>query len=297
MPGGLSVVIPFVNSIDDVSGALGALAAERNDVEIEALVVERLGESAGSEVRRRFPWATVVSVESNSTIPQMRAIAFRQALHESVAVIEDHVIVPRGWARALLAEQTEQSPVVGGAVVNLADGRLVDRAAFLCEYSHCLPPIAEGQVSWLTGNNVVYPKRLLERFREVVESGGWENRLHDAFRAAGIPLVCRPGITVGHKMHYSVGLYASQRYLYSRSYAGARSDGLSLAKRIAYAVATPALPALLMARLVSRVRERPQYRGDLVRSLPLISLFVVAWAAGELVGYLLGPGRSLSKVR
>jgi hypothetical protein len=36
--------------------------------------------------------------------------------------------------------------------------------------------------------------------------------------------------------------------------------------------------------------------GQLVKSIPLISLFVLSWGAGEVVGYVLGPGDSLSKV-
>jgi hypothetical protein len=294
---GLSVVIPFVNGLKDIESTLRALGDQRDDVDLEALVVERVGEPERSTVRRDFPWARVISVPAESTIPAMRAIAFEAATRESVAVIEDHVVVPRGWARALCDAQGATAPVVGGAVVNAAEERLVDRAAFLCEYSHCLPPIPAGNVGWLTGNNVVYPRTLLEKYRAVVQSGGWENRLHDAFRADGIPLTCRPEILIGHKMHYTVGLYTSQRYLYSRSYAGARSHGLSFAKRLAYAAATPALPALLLARLAGRVKANPVQRNVLIQSLPLIVLFVVAWAAGEFIGYVFGPGRSLSKVR
>jgi hypothetical protein len=33
-----------------------------------------------------------------------------------------------------------------------------------------------------------------------------------------------------------------------------------------------------------------------VRSLPLLPLFVAAWAAGEVVGAALGPGDALSRV-
>jgi hypothetical protein len=49
-------------------------------------------------------------------------------------------------------------------------------------------------------------------------------------------------------------------------------------------------------RTVSRIRAKGRHRAELNRSLPYIAFFVVAWAAGELVGYVAGAGDSLSKV-
>ncbi len=293
----LSVVVPSVNGFDDLSLTLAALERQRTDVALEVLVVDRLGPALREQVRARFPLVTLLEVSADATIPAMRALAFRAATAPSVAVIEDHVIVPDGWAKALLAAQTPSTPVVAGAVENAATDRLVDWAAYLCEYSHCTPPIPAGPAEWLTGNNVVYPREILERYRSVVESGGWENRLHDALKADGVPLTCRPEIVVGHKMHYTFGLYMSQRYLYSRSYAGARAQGAGFAKRMAMGAASLALPPVLFWRTVSRIRAKGRHLGELVRSLPLIAMFVVAWAAGEAVGYVAGPGDSLSKVR
>jgi len=248
-------------------------------------------------VRRRFPQAKVLEVAPDTTIPAMRALAFREATAPSVAVIEDHVIVPDGWAKALLDAQSEVTPVVAGCVENAATESLVDWAAFLCEYSHCTPPLPAGPAEWLTGNNVVYSRALLERYRAVAESGGWENQLHDAFKRDGVPLTCRPDIVVGHKMHYTFSLYMSQRYLYSRSYAGSRASGAGSGRRLAMGIASLALPPVLFWRTVSRIRAKGRHQGELVKALPLLALFVVAWAAGEAVGYLAGAGNSLSRVR
>jgi glycosyl transferase family 2 len=294
---GLSVVVPSVNGLDDLLGCLAALEAQRADVSLEVLVVDRCGEAVRREVRAQYPGVRLLVAAADATIPAMRAQAFAAATMPMVAVIEDHVIVPQGWARALLDAQQAAATVVGGSVVNAATERLVDWAAFLCEYSHCIPPLTAGETEWLTGNNVVYPRELLERYRPVVEAGGWENRLHDSFRRDGIRLVCRPEIEVGHKKHYSVGEYLSQRYLYARSYAGVRFPNASLPARAAYSAAAVALPPILFARTVSRVVSKGRHRAELVRSLPLLALFVTAWAAGEIVGYLAGPGNALSKVR
>ena len=293
----LTVVVPSVNGLEDLSGCLAALEEQRRNVSLEVLVVDRCGDAVREEARRRFPWTRILPAASSATIPQMRAMAFAAAKGASIAVIEDHVIVPPGWARALLDAQRSDTPVVGGSVENAATGRLVDWAAFLCEYSHCIPPLAAGATDWLTGNNVIYPRELLVRYRSVTDAGGWENLLHDAFRRDGIPLTCRPEIVVGHKKHYTVGEYVSQRYLYARSYAGVRFPQASPVARLGYGAASLALPPLLFARTISRVMAKRRHRAELVRSLPLLALFVLAWAAGEVVGYVAGPGDSLSKVR
>ncbi|MGQ0642269.1 MAG: glycosyltransferase family 2 protein [Gemmatimonadaceae bacterium] len=293
----LSVVVPSVNGSGDLDGALAALEAQGNPETLEILVVDRLGDDLREHVRRKFPRVRLLPVPTSATIPQMRAVAFAACTADAVAVIEDHVIVPRGWANALLGAMNGSRRVVGGSVENTATDRLSDWAAFLCEYSHCINPLPSGPSTWLTGNNVIYPKVLLDEFRAVIAEGAWENRLHDAMRNAGVALVCHPEIVVGHKKHFGVAEYLGQRYLYARSYAGARVEGRSLGPRLAYAAAAFALPPLLLWRTVSRVVSKRRHMGHLVRSLPLLALFVCAWAAGEVVGYARGAGDSLSRVR
>ncbi len=292
----LTVVVPAVNGWPDLERCLRALDGERADAALEVLVVDRCGEAVRERVRREFPWVSLLVAPPDAGIPEMRAMAFAAARAESVAVIEDHVLVPRGWARQLLTAQSRGEEVVGGTVYNAATERTVDWAAFLCEYSHLLPPLPDGPAEALTGNNTVYRRALLERFRDATGGGRWENQLHDALRAAGITLYSRPAITAAHRKHYTIREYATQRYLYARSYAGARVQGAPAQQRLAYSMGALLLPPLLFYRIVSRVLSKGVHRAELVRSLPLLGAFVCCWAAGEVVGYAFGPGTSLSKV-
>jgi hypothetical protein len=295
MPAELSVVVPAVNTLGDVIDCLTALDAQQN-ARVEVLVVDRLGDGVRAEVARRFPSARVIPVPRDTTIPRMREIAFGEATADAVAVIEDHVIVPSDWARALLDARRETGAVVGGSIDNAARTSIVDWAAFLCEYSHCITPLPSGPTNGLPGNNVIYDRALLERYRDTIAAGKWENYLHDAMHRDGVPLVLRPDIGVGHKKHYTVGEYLSQRFLYARSYAGERVKGMPLSKRVAYGAAAFALPPLLMYRTVARVLAKGRYRMQLLLSIPLLFLFIASWTAGEIVGYWFGPGDSLSRV-
>ncbi len=292
----LSVVVPSVNGFDDLRDCLDALFRQEA-AELEIIVVDRVGVELRRQVRAQFPDVVLVETGPEATIPDMRALAYPKATAPAVAQIEDHVIVPPGWARAMLDALDEGHDVVGGAVENAATETLIDWASFLCEYSALLPPLPPGPCAGVPGNNVVYRRPLLTKYRHVIARGGWENRLHDAMRADGVDLIMRPEIVVGHKMHYTFWLYFTQRYHYSRSFAGDLVSGVGLPRRLIMGLAAFALPPILFYRTVSRVRAKGQHVNELNRSLPLLALFVVSWAAGEVVGYWFGPGRSLAKVR
>ena len=186
--------------------------------------------------------------------------------------------------------------MVGGAVDNAATKTIVDWAAFLCEYSHCLTLPPHGPALWLTGNNVTYRKSLLQRFRDTLRQGQWEDKLHQAFREAGIELICQPDIRVGHKKHYKVHDYASQRFFYSRAYAALHIANAPLSKRLLYGCMAIALPPLVLWRITRNVLRSERHTSWFFLSLPLLAVFVVCWAAGEVAGYWCGDGGALARV-
>lgn len=294
----LSVVVPSVNGPETLSRTLRALYDQEEGTALEILVPERTGEATRSVVRRDFPEAVVLPVAEGTTIPAMRRIAFEVASAPLVAVIEDHVIVPTDWAVRLGRAVSEDRPIVGGWVSNAATDRLVDRAAYLCEYGHMLSRPPSGPAEWVTGNNVVYHRSVLDRFWDVIEEERWENRLHDAARKAGVTLHRMTEIEVWHDMRYETAFeYASQRFFYSRAYAGVRLAGVGRARSVVYGLAAFALPPILLGRIVRNGWDAPEARADLATSLPLLIFFVLSWALGEVVGAWAGPGDALGRVR
>lgn len=293
----LSVVVPSVNGWGDLEGCLAALAAQAGVGPLEVLVADRVGDAVRVPLRAGFPAVTLLEAPPDCTIPALRARAIRVARAEAVAVIEDHVIVPPDWAHRMVAALADGADVVGGSVANAATDTLVDRAAFVCEYHGSLHP-APGPATGLTGNNTVYRRGVLWRHRAAWEAGRWEDHLHDVLRAAGVTLVCRPDIVALHRMHYPTArAYAGQRFLYSRAYAAMRLAEAGPARRLVMGLASCALPPVLLWRMLRRVWPSPVHRRVLLGSLPLQALFTVAWAAGEVVGALAGPGDALQRVR
>ena len=255
-------MVPSVNGWADLEGCLTALQRERDHVGVEVLVAERCGDMVRAAVARQFPWVRVLPVSPETTIPQMRARCVRDASAPTVAVIEDHVLVPPGWARAIITARAGDVRVLGGGVENAATERTVDWAAFLCEYSHLLSPQTAGASEWLTGNNTAYDRTLLLDLIGLLDAGRWEDAVHASLREQGVTLWARPDIVVGHKKHYTVAEYTSQRYLYARAYAAARAAGTGVMRRVAYGAFALALPPVLLFRIVNRVWATGRHRGS-----------------------------------
>jgi hypothetical protein len=296
-PAALSVVVPSVNGWGELRGCLEALEAARAEADLEILVPDRMGKATREAIASEFPKVRIIAAGAGTTIPQLRAMAFEQASGAAVAVIEDHVLVPKGWVRAVMNCLADGEDVIGGAVENAATERIVDWAAFLCEYHHLLPPIQAGPVDRLTGNNTVYRRSVLARYEEAWRAGQWEDHLHAALRAGGVTLYQHPEIVVRHRMPYSVGEYLDQRFLFSRAWAGMRAVKASLSARVMRGAAAALLPPMLFWRVVRTVWRKKVYRHELLRALPLIALFTLAWGAGEMVGYWFGAGDALARVR
>jgi hypothetical protein len=292
----LSVVVPSVNGWGDLSDCLAALQRESVAVPLEVLVPERCGVPVRDAVARHYPLARLLPVPLHTTIPEMRSLAFSAARAPTVAVIEDHVLVPGGWAGKILEARRQGQRVIGGSVHNAATERIVDWAAFFCEYSQLVAPLSPGPATWLTGNNTAYDRALLAEYRGILASGLWENVLHDAFRKNGITLWCRPDLIAAHRKHYTVREYLAQRFLSARAYAGMRLRDATPLHRFGYGLLALGLPPLLFARIVSRVWRGGAHRRQLFRSLPLLALFVSAWGLGEVAGAWWGEGNALARV-
>jgi hypothetical protein len=129
-----------------------------------------------------------------------------------------------------------------------------------------------------------------------VRSGRWENWLHPRLLERGFVLYCDPDAFVEHDKDFSLQEFFSQRYHYSRSYAGMRNPELG-GKRVLYLLGTPLLLPLLYARMARNVFSRGRHRREFVLATPLILAYVAVWAFGEAVGYAFGGGRSILRVR
>ena len=98
-----------------------------------------------------------------------------------------------------------------------------------------------------------------------------------------------------HKKKFSWRLFASQRFVYSRYYAGLRFQDAGFVKRLAAGAASLLLPPILMYRMIKAVAAKGLQR-EFIRALPSLSTFIVIWAIGESYGAIFGPGDALARI-
>ena len=230
----LSVVVASVNGFPYVGHCLDALAERAAGAEVI------VADSTDDETRRRlaegWPSAKLLTFDEQRTVPELRAAGIFASTAPFVAVIEDHCQVTPEWATAALSAHEQGQAVVGGPIRNVVTERARDWAAFFCEYSAFMEPLPEGEVRALTGMNVAYDRRAIDAMADLLRRGrcgrGW---LHARLRERGIGLYCAADMVLEHDKDFGLGEFLSQRWHYSRSYAGMRSEELGR-RRYLYAL-------------------------------------------------------------
>ncbi len=289
----LSVVIASVNGWGVLGPTLDALDELPERDRMEVIVVETVGGATRERLRQR-PRVVVVEAD-RQPIPRLRYQGVLRAKGRLVAILEDHARVEREWARSLIEAHRGPWGAVGGPVEN-GQGGVVNWAVYFCEYAPYMAPLCEGETDDLPGNNIAYKRPHLLRHARVLDQGKWESWINDRLRADGVPIAATNTMVVRHIKSFRLGYFLTQRFHFARSYAGMRRVDQSWPKRIVYGFGSLALPALLSARVARTIFAKKRSVGRFLVVSPLVGLFLTIGALGEMVGYLFGPGASLSKV-
>jgi GT2 family glycosyltransferase len=293
----VSVVIASVNGLPEIDECLSALERQKGGVDFEVVVANRRQDGTAEHISRRFPGVKLLQFPGHFGIPQLRAMAMAEAKGDIIVVTEDHCIAPENWLAEIVKAHQLGYMVVGGAVENGKTDRIIDWSVFLCEYSSAMLPITAGEVNSIPGNNAAYKKAALDLVDDGIKKNFWESFLHDELRKKGIKLLSVPSIVVTHKKEFRFFYFLSQRFHYSRSFAGMRRSQIPQAKRLYYLLGSPLLPFLMAIRVAQNVIvQKKRFYKEFFLSLPSLSVFFISYAMGEFIGYLLGPGGSLSKV-
>lgn len=295
----ISVVIASVNGRPYIIECLEHLVGQDGSIGHEVLVMDCTDEETRREIRARFPQPEIqlVEVEGRPTIPKLRAMGMERARGRLIAILEDHCNVPRNWFEVIQKAHAAGHRAIGGAVVNGATERLIDWAVFFCEYASFLRPLPTGIVPYIAGSSAIYDREIIEPVEPKYYEEVWEYFMHGRMREQGVEFYCDPDLWVTHKKDFGFGYFMSQRYHYSRSFAGMRMAEDGLPKRLIYAgAAAVLLGPLMLYRTVRTVWSKPGHRGTLVLTLPALAMFFLSYAWGESAGALFGPGRSLARV-
>ena len=82
---------------------------------------------------------------------------------------------------------------------------------------------------------------------------------------------------------------------HGRGFAAMRVKNKKYWQKISYAGIALLLPLIQIGRIFAHLVNRRRYILKFFQVLPWITMFSISWSAGELVGYLSGPGQSLNQ--
>ncbi len=280
----VSVVVASFSGEAALARCLESLDAQTTGCEVIAST--DLEGEALARLSARFPRARVLTAAPGTSAFRLRSLGVVEARGRLIALTEDHCTAAPGWLAALSAAHAAGHAVVGGVVENGRAAGAYERALYWCEYAAQMPPLPEGPSAFLSGVNVAYDRDVLLALRHVWQEVFYESEVHAALRAAGQRLHRAPSAVVTSHLDFAFGEALAHLRRGGRRYGRERIARSGPAQRALLCLGVPAVPALLLWRVVAAVvSRRPRELGHLLLALPHAACLVTAWGAGEALGY------------
>jgi hypothetical protein len=294
-----AIIIPLIGQ-----GALANCLDRLPLSTLECIVVlrERMGEPRCWQ--QRYP--SVIFLDApREPVPLRRQRGIAVATGDVVAVLEDTSWPDPDWCAAVRSAFTEVETVAAGGPVRIA-ATLPSRCQALgwSEYGvfapHHLPrpdasnPDAPIIASRVPGNNMAFRRReLIDALRDEV-NGLFEGSVCARMLASGRRIVLQPRMLVTYSACDRHNAAFSTRLRHGRIYAGMQVKDQTLLSRVIRVAKAVLLPLVLSARTICEMT------GSGTMRLPVLFWLILmqsAWALGEAIGAIAGPGKSLNEWR
>jgi hypothetical protein len=289
----MSVVIP-ADAFATMRAIVASLREQSVRERLELVIVTpspRDFDARGSELEG-FHSVRVVEADTAS-LPRARAAGVRAAAAELVALAETHCFPDPGWAAALIVAHQGPWTAVGPVMANADSGGTAGWANFFLDYGPWAEPRPAGPMADLPGHNSCYKRAALLEYGSALEGMlDTEWVLHSDLRRRGGRLYLEPAARATHVSVSKLIPATLEWFHYSRGLATARSRRWSRPRRWLYAAGSPLIPLVRLWRTLRDVRRARRVR-LLPRMLPVMALFLLGSAAGELVGYAVGGGEGV----
>jgi hypothetical protein len=297
----LTIIITVVSGKTALRRCLDALCQDFDFSEGEIIVPydkwsSDIGELSDEFPNVRFHFINDLGVASSERISshrhrlydRRRAVGLERARGRIIAMTEDHVVPATDWCQQILEAHKQPYAVIGGAIDNALDNPL-NWAVYYCDFGRYGSPLESGPAEYVSDVNLAYKRDVLQAVGEVWKDAYHETTVHWALRSRGEVLFRDPRLTVyQHRQLPSIWQLCKERVEWGRIFAETRVAECSLKKRLLYALGTPLLPPLLMARLVRHTLRQQRSAKQIVLLAPLAACLLISWSLGELLGYIKG---------
>ena len=296
-PPALTVVLPTWDTFDALRTTVKHLTAQTVAGSIELLIVAPSAERATPDPAALHGLHSVRVLESgalHATGPA-RARAIREASAGVVAFAEDHCFPRPDWAEALIAAHRDSHAAVGPAVYNANPETATSWADLYLGYGRWLGPGQRAVVELLPGHNSSYKRDVLLKY------GSELDRLMEAetvllwdLRRKGHTLLFEPAARVDHTNFSSFPIFLDVQWHLGRVFAATRAAHWSAVRRVAYALAAPAIPFIRLSHTIRAAVGNRSSKRRLAATLPFLGVALVVDFVAQATGALFGAGRSVA---
>lgn len=293
----LTAIVVIPDSYAALKRTMAALRRQTAAARMEIALVARDPASAKideGDLAGFHGWSVVQNAVS--AIAGAYATGIRRARAPLVAFTEDHSFPAPNWAERLIAAHRQPWAAVGPAFRNANPDCLVSWADFYIAYGKWASPAASGLVDFLPGHNSCYKREVLlacgERLQEMLEA---ETLLHWDLRKRGMELWLEAGTSTEHMNFGRWRSWLPAQFHAGRVFASQRGAGWSAGRRALFAIASPLIPFVRLARVRRFMRRAAMGRVFRLRVLLVAWVGLLADGAGQMLGYALGAGNSRSR--
>lgn len=275
----LSIIVALKDSAVNLPRLLALLGHLPDDCELLICCAGKAPELPQGKLTK------VINAPAKALIPHLWRDGIRAARGRRIALTTAQFIPAADWLQRSRDADIERWAGIGGAIANDPAASPANWAIYFLRYSAFAPPLAGGRAQEIAADNAVYDRAAIMACPDLLEDGFWEPSFHRRFHAAGRAICLDPDLIVTHHGAVTMRAFASQRRAHGREYGLERGKRAPPLRAVGLLLRSPALPLLIVARVVGRVWARANYRRHLVKSLPWLLVFALAWSMGEASGY------------
>jgi len=296
----MSVVIVTPDDYETIRKTIRYLRAQAVRDRLEIIIVApsaEIHEVDESELKD-FLQFRVIGVGEIKSIASANTAGLHQASAPVVAFIEEHSFPDPGWAEALIKAHRQPWAAVGPVMRNANPNRLTSWADFLISYGRWLDPTPAGVIDHLPGHNSSYKREILLDYGSALEGMlEAESVLHWNLGAKGYQLYLEPAAKTSHLNFERLSSWLLAQFCSGRLFTVTRAKHWSFLRRLLYMGGAPLIPVVRLWRALRHLRQSKQQNNLLPWILPALILGLVASAAGEMAGHLLGAGNAKERMR
>jgi glycosyltransferase involved in cell wall biosynthesis len=288
----LSVVVMSPYSHSMLRRCLDSILANEKRDGIEIIVAACCRNESVSELAEKYAGVQFVQFPAEAGIPVLAAAGIERSSGEIIALTDSSCVADSNWIASILKAHQKSALVIGGAVEVCGEMKLLDWAAYFCEYGQFAYPLKSGAVDVLPGNNISFKRPVLTAPSEYAKNEFWKTHWCRELQAKDIALISEPSIRVYWAREFQLFSFLSRRFDHGRCFAGMRAKQLTFSGRLIYVAGSIFLPLVFLFRTMASVLGKKRFLKKLALSSPFLVLAILFWCFGETCGYLAGTGKS-----